>query len=97
MAKKLKPIYDYVLVEPQEEESVGSIILPDSAKEKSTRGKVIAVGPGARNSSNSEIIPMVVKINDSILYREWAGTKIDWNDKKMVILKESDIIGIVIE
>lgn len=95
MTVKLKPLADRVVVEPieQEEKSAGGIILPETAKEKPQKGVVIAVGPG-RYGEEDERIPMDVKVGDKVLYAKYAGTEVKVNDKKLLILKESDILAI---
>lgn len=87
----LKPLADRVLVEPAPAESktAGGIIIPDTAKEKPLQGKVVAVGPGKKDE------PMTVKKGDSVLYGQYSGTEIKLDGKTFLIMKESDIYGIV--
>jgi len=98
MTVKLKPLADRVVVEPteQEEKTASGIILPETAKEKPQKGVIIAAGPG-RFGEEDERIPMDVKLGDKVLYAKYAGTEIKINDKKLLILKESDILAIVEE
>ncbi len=92
----IKPLGDRVLVEPLEEkeEKIGNIYIPDTAKEKPTQGKVIAVGPG-RVTDDGKRIPMEVKEGQVVLYGKYAGTEIKEGDKEYLILRESDILAIV--
>ncbi|MEL7487326.1 MAG: co-chaperone GroES [Pseudomonadota bacterium] len=90
-----RPLHDRVLVRRiEEDEKVGSIIIPDSAKEKPSQGEVIAVGSGARGDDN-EIVPMDVKAGDKILFGKWSGTEVKIDGEDLLIMKESDILGIV--
>ena len=92
----LKPLGDRVVVEPaeKEERTASGIILPETAKEKPQEGEILAVGPGRRDDAG-KLIPMDVKKGDSILYAKYAGTEVKIEDKKLLILKESDILAIV--
>ena len=92
----IKPLYDKVLIrrELAEERTAGGIIIPDTSKEKPSRGIVIAVGDGARNEKG-EIIPMSVKINDRVLFTQWGGNEVKISDEDLLIVKESDILGIL--
>jgi chaperonin GroES len=97
MTIKLKPLGDRVVVEPieQEETTASGIILPETAKEKPQEGKVLAVGPG-RKDDDGKPIPMDVKEGDRVLYAKYAGTEVKLeSDKKVLILRESDILAIV--
>jgi len=91
MSVNLKPLADRVLVEPApaEEKTVGGIIIPDTAKEKPQRGKVIAAGSGKKDE------PMTVKAGDTVLYGKYAGTEITVDGKEYLIMRESDIFAIV--
>lgn len=93
---KFRPLHDRVVVErvESEQKSAGGIIIPDTAAEKPQEGKVIAVGPGARGD-NSEIVPLDVKVNDLILFGKWSGTEVKIDGKDLLIMKESDIMGIL--
>lgn len=97
MAKvAFKPLGARVLIEAVEQEEVtaGGIVLPETAKEKPQQGKVLAVGPGDRNDKG-ERIEMDVKVGDTILFAKYSGTEVKMNGKKLLILRESDILGIV--
>ena len=100
MAKiNLKPLADRLIVEPieQEEKTASGIILPETAKEKPQEGKVLAVGPG-RKDEEGERIPVDVEEGDRVLYAKYAGTEVKLEpDKKVLILRESDILAIVEE
>jgi chaperonin GroES len=93
---KLKPLGGRVIVEPteQEEMTAGGIILPETAKEKPQEGKILAAGPGDRNE-DGERIEMEVKVGDKVLYAKYSGTEVKLDGKKMLILRESDILAIV--
>ncbi len=92
----LKPLHDRVLVERvgQEDKTKGGIIIPDTAQEKPMEGKVIAVGGGARNE-NGQIVALDVKKGDRILFGKWSGTEVKIDGKELLIMKESDIMGII--
>lgn len=92
----LKPLADRLVVEPieQEEVTAGGIILPETAKEKPQQGKVIASGPG-RTDDEGERIAMEVKVGDRVLYAKYSGTEIKLDGKKLLILRESDILAVV--
>jgi chaperonin GroES len=91
-----RPLHDRIAVEPieKEEKTQGGIIIPDSAKEKPVQGKVIAVGNGTKNDKG-EVIKLDVKVGDIVLYGKWAGTEVEIGGKKLMVMKESDIMGIV--
>ncbi len=93
---KLKPLGGRVIVEPieQEEMTAGGIILPETAKEKPQEGKILAAGPGDRDE-DGERIPMEVKVGDRVLYAKYSGTEVKMDGKKMLILRESDILAVV--
>ena len=92
----LKPLADRLVVEPieKEERTASGIILPETAKEKPQEGTVLAAGPG-RIDDDGKRIPMDVKAGDVVLYAKYAGTEVKIDDKKLLILKESDILAIV--
>ncbi len=91
----LRPLHDRVLVRRiEEDEKVGSIIIPDSAKEKPSQGEVVAVGSGARGDDN-EIVPMDVKAGEKILFGKWSGTEVKVDGEDLLIMKESDILGVI--
>ena len=93
---KFRPLGDRVLVKRVEEETKtkGGIIIPDTAKEKPQEGEVIAVGPGARDE-DGDYIKMDVKAGDRILFGKWSGTEVKIDGEDLIIMKESDILGIV--
>ena len=93
---KLKPLGGRVIVEPieQEEMTAGGIILPETAKEKPQEGKILAAGPGDRNE-DGERIEMEVKVGDKVLYAKYSGTEVKVDGKKLLILRESDILAVV--
>ena len=92
----LKPLADRLVVEPieQEEMTASGIILPETAKEKPQQGKVIAAGPG-RTDEDGDRIAMDVKVGDRVLYAKYSGTEIKVDNKKLLILRESDVLAIV--
>lgn len=96
MSMSLKPLGNRVVVEPVEQEEVtaGGIVLPETAKEKPQKGKILSVGPGERNDKG-ERIQMDVSEGDTILFAKYAGTEIKLDGKKLLILRESDILAIV--
>jgi chaperonin GroES len=93
---KFRPLHDRVLVRriEQEEKTAGGIIIPDTAKEKPIEGEVIAVGPGARNEKG-ELVPLDVKAGDRILFGKWSGTEVKIDGEELLIMKESDVMGII--
>ncbi len=96
MGLSLKPLSDRVVVEPAaaEEKSSGGIILPDTAQEKPMEGEVLEVGSGSRNE-NGKLEPLDVKKGDKILFGKWSGTEVKMNSEEYLIMKESDIMGII--
>ncbi len=92
----LRPLHDRVLVRRVEDEqkTLGGIIIPDTAKEKPMQGEVLAVGPGAKNEKG-EIQPLDVKPGERVLFGKWSGTEIKVDGEDLLIMKESDIMGIV--
>jgi chaperonin GroES len=93
---KFHPLHDRVLVRriAEEEKTTGGIIIPDTAKEKPMEGQVVAVGPGAR-SEDGEIHPLDVKVGDRVLFGKWSGTEIKLDGEELMIMKESDLMGII--
>ncbi|MDX2484504.1 MAG: co-chaperone GroES [Pseudodonghicola sp.] len=91
-----KPLHDRVLVRrlEGEEKTAGGLIIPDSAKEKPAEGIVTACGEGARKDSG-ELIPMAVNVGDKVLFGKWSGTEVSVDGEDMLIMKESDILGII--
>ena len=93
---KFKPLADRVLVKRTEEvtKTAGGIIIPDTAKEKPSQGEVIAVGAGARDE-NGKIIPMTLKVGDKVLFGKWSGSEVKIDGEELLIMKESDVLGIL--
>lgn len=92
----LKPLHDRVLVRrtESEEKTSGGLIIPDSAKEKPSEGEIVAAGPGARKDSG-ELIEMGVKAGDKVLFGKWSGTEVTIDGEELLMMKESDIMGII--
>jgi chaperonin GroES len=95
---KFRPLHDRVVVRriEAEEKSTGGIIIPDTAKEKPSQGEVIAVGPGGRDESG-KLIPIDIKEGDRVLFGKWSGTEVKIDGEELLIMKESDIMGIIDE
>ena len=93
---QIKPLHDRVLVEPldAEEKTAGGIIIPDTAKEKPMEGKIVAVGKGSRNDEG-KVTPLDVAKGDRILYGKWSGTEVKVDGDDYLIMKESDIMGVI--
>ncbi|MBP5344172.1 MAG: co-chaperone GroES [Alphaproteobacteria bacterium] len=93
---KLKPLLDRVVIKRIEEENrtVGGIIIPDTAKEKPSQGQVIAVGPGGRDD-DGKLVQMTLKPGDRVLFGKWSGTEIKIDGEDLVIMKESEVFGIL--
>jgi chaperonin GroES len=93
---KFRPLHDRVVVRrlDAEEKTTGGIIIPDTAKEKPMEGEVVAVGPGARNEQG-QLVPLDVKAGDRILFGKWSGTEVKIDREELLIMKESDIMGII--
>ena len=93
---KFRPLHDRVVVRrlEAEEKTAGGIIIPDTAKEKPMEGEVVAVGPGARDETG-KLVPLDVKEKDRILFGKWSGTEVKLDGEELLIMKESDIMGIV--
>ncbi|RWK30616.1 co-chaperone GroES [Mesorhizobium sp.] len=91
-----RPLHDRILVRRIEvdEKTAGGIIIPDTAKEKPQEGEVIAAGPGARDDSG-QLQPLDVKVGDRILFGKWSGTEIKLNGEDLLIMKESDVLGVI--
>src|SRR5580658_4487171 len=99
MAKtKFRPLHDRVVVKriDAEEKSKGGIIIPDTAKEKPSEGEVVAVGPGGRDEAG-KLIPVDVKAGDRVLFGKWSGTEVKIDGIEYLIMKESDIMGVLLE
>lgn len=96
MAKNIKPLADYILIEPLEGETTlaSGIVIPDSAKEKPQEGKVIATGPG-RTTDSGELVKIEIKVDDVVMYKKWGGTEIKVEGKDMLLVKVEDILAVV--
>ena len=95
---KFRALHDRVVVERIDalEKSAGGIIIPDTAKEKPSQGEVIAVGPGGRDEAG-KLIPIDIKVGDRVLFGKWSGTEVKIDGQEFLIMKESDIMGIIDE
>jgi len=93
---KFRPLHDRVVVKrvEAEEKSKGGIIIPDTAKEKPQQGEVVAVGPGGRDE-NGKLIAMDLKAGDRVLFGKWSGTEVKLDGEELLIMKESDIMGVI--
>jgi chaperonin GroES len=93
---KFRPLHDRVVVRrlEQEEKTAGGIIIPDTAKEKPQEGEVVAVGPGARDEQG-KIQPLDVKAGDRVLFGKWSGTEVKIDGEEFMIMKESDVMGVI--
>lgn len=93
---KFRPLHDRVVVKriDAEEKTKGGIIIPDTAKEKPQEGEVVAVGPGARDETG-KLVPLDLKIGDRVLFGKWSGTEVKIDGEDLLIMKESDIMGVV--
>jgi len=96
MALSIKPLGNRVVVEPieQEEMTAGGIVLPETAKEKPQQGLILAAGAGERDD-DGDYIPMEVKVGDKVLFAKYAGTELKLDGKKLLILRETDLLGII--
>ena len=96
MTVQIAPLHDRVLVRRLEEKETakGGIIIPDTAKEKPQEGEVIAVGPGARDESG-KLVPLDVKAGDRVLFGKWSGTEVKIDGEDLLIMKESDVMGVI--
>ncbi len=93
---KFRPLHDRVVVRriDAEEKTAGGIIIPDTAKEKPQQGEVVAVGPGARDDAG-KLVPLDVKAGDRVLFGKWSGTEVKIDGEELLIMKESDIMGVL--
>jgi chaperonin GroES len=93
---KFRPLHDRVVVRriEEDERTKGGIIIPDTAKEKPQQGEVVAVGPGARDE-NGVVQPLEVKAGDRVLFGKWSGSEVKIDDEELLIMKESDILGVL--
>jgi chaperonin GroES len=93
---KFRPLHDRIVVKriDAEEKSAGGIIIPDTAKEKPSQGEVLAVGPGARDESG-KLVALDVKVGDIVLFGKWSGTEVKLDGEDLLIMKESDVMGVI--
>jgi chaperonin GroES len=93
---QFRPLHDRVLVRriDADEKTAGGIIIPDTAKEKPSQGEVVAVGPGGRDDTG-KLIPIDIKVGDTVLFGKWSGTEVKIEGKELLIMKESDILGVI--
>ena len=91
-----RPLHDRIAIKPiqQEEKTSGGIIIPDTAKEKPMQGEVVAVGKGTKGE-NGVVHPLEVKVGDKVLYGKWAGTEVKIDGQELIIMKETDVMGII--
>ncbi len=97
MGIKVRPLHDRIIVqrlEEDDEQQVGGIIIPDTAKEKPMEGEILAVGSGVRNEQG-DITPLDVTVGDRVLFGKWSGTEVTIDGEELIIMKESDIMGII--
>jgi chaperonin GroES len=95
---QFRPLHDRVLVRriEAEEKSAGGIIIPDTAKEKPSQGEIVAVGPGGRDDTG-KLIPIDLHVGDRVLFGKWSGTEVKIDGEELIIMKESDILGVLDE
>jgi chaperonin GroES len=95
---KFRPLHDRVVVKriEVEDKTTGGIIIPDTAKEKPSQGEIVAVGSGGRDEAG-QVIPIDLKVGDRVLFGKWSGTEVKIDNAELLIMKESDIMGVVIE
>jgi chaperonin GroES len=95
---KFRPLHDRVVVKriEAEDKTTGGIIIPDTAKEKPSQGEIVAVGPGGRDEAG-RVIPIDLNVGDRVLFGKWSGTEVKIDNAELLIMKESDIMGVVIE
>jgi len=95
---KFRPLHDRIVIEriDAEAKSAGGIIIPDTVQEKPQQGAVIAVGPGGRDDSG-KLIPIDVQVGDRVLFGKWSGTEVKIDDAEYLIMKESDVMGVMVE
>jgi len=93
---KFRPLHDRVVVKriEAEDKTAGGIIIPDTAKEKPMQGEIVAVGPGGRDE-NGKLVPIDVKAGDKVLFGKWSGTEVKLDGDELLIMKESDIMGVI--
>ena len=93
---KFRPLHDRVVVKriDEEEKTAGGIIIPDTAKEKPSQGEVLSVGPGGRDEAG-KLVPIDLKVGDIVLFGKWSGTEVKIDGQEVLIMKESDILGVI--
>jgi chaperonin GroES len=93
---KFRPLHDRVVVRRADEETktAGGLIIPDTAKEKPSEGEIVSVGPGARDDQG-KIVPLDVKVGDRVLFGKWSGTEVKLDGEELLVMKESDIMGVI--
>ncbi|MGE3147501.1 MAG: co-chaperone GroES [Pseudorhodoplanes sp.] len=93
---KFRPLHDRVVVRriDADEKTKGGIIIPDTAKEKPSEGEIVAVGPGGRDEAG-KLVPLDVKVGDHVLFGKWSGTEVKLDGQDLLIMKESDIMGVI--
>jgi chaperonin GroES len=91
---KFRPLHDRVVVIDAEEKSAGGIIIPDTAKEKPSQGEIVAIGPGGRDEAG-KLIPIDLKVGDTVLFGKWSGTEVKLDGEDLLIMKESDVMGVI--
>jgi chaperonin GroES len=98
MTTKIKPILDRVVIKRKdpEQKSSGGIIIPDTSKDKPSEGVVVAVGSGSRDDKGN-VIPMTLKEGDKVLFSKWGGSEFKINDEEFLVMKESDVLGILVD
>jgi len=96
MSKRFRPLHDRVVVKrvTADQKTAGGIIIPDSAQEKPSEGEVVAVGPGGRDETG-KLIPIDLKVGDRVLFGKWSGTEVKIDGEDVLIMKESDIMGVI--
>ena len=96
LSPKVKPLADYLLIEPLEKETTlpSGIVIPDTVKEKPQDGKIIAVGPGKRDEKGNRLT-MDVKVGDIVMYKKWGGTEVKVDNKDMLLVREEDILAVI--
>ena len=94
--KKIKPLFDYLLIKPDEKETTlpSGIVIPDSAKEKPQEGEVVAVGPGTKDKDGN-LVPVEVNVGDTVMYKKWGGTEIQMGGEDYILVKQEDLLAVL--
>ena len=94
--KKVKPLFDYLLIKPDEKETTlpSGIVIPDSAKEKPQEGEIVAVGPGTKDKDGN-LVPVEVKVGDIVMYKKWGGTEIQMGGEDYILVKQEDLLAVL--